>query len=110
MIVAYNPLPQQQQEDINTSINRSSASADAGPSQSRWPKKVKKNLRNPFFATTEGEQNLPAEIAPLIFSDDEAESGVKEKKEKPWDKLDIYLDKRARARYVSLLNFHRGAF
>ncbi|KAJ6000789.1 hypothetical protein N7481_001198 [Penicillium waksmanii] len=101
MIVAYNPLPQQQQEDINTSMVKSSASANPGPSQSKWPNKVKQNLRNPFSATTEGEQNLPSEIAPLTFFDDEAESDKIGKKEKPWDKLNNYFDKRARARYVT---------
>ena len=110
MIVTYNPLPQQQQEDINTSISRPSASGASGPSQSKWPEKVTKNFRNPFSATTEGEQNLPSEIAPLIFSDDEDENDQMKKKDKPWDKLNDYFDKRARARYVSLSNFQRGSF
>ncbi|KAJ5198549.1 uncharacterized protein N7498_007666 [Penicillium cinerascens] len=104
MIVTYNPLPRQQQEDINTSINRASASGAPGPSRNKWPEKVKKNLRNPFSAAAEGEENLPSEIAPLIFSDDEDKNVQMKKKEKPWDKLNDYFDKRARARYASESN------
>jgi hypothetical protein len=104
MIVTYNPLPQQQQEDINTSIKRPPARGNSDLSRSKWPGKITKNLRNPFSATTEGEQNLPSEIAPLIFSDDD-ESVEMKRKEKPWNKLNDYFDKRARARYVSLSNF-----
>lgn len=110
MIVTYNPLAQQQQEEISTSISRPSASGDSGSSRSKWPGKVKKNLRNPFSATTEGEQNLPSEIAPLIFSDDEDEKVQMKMKEKPWDKLNDYFDKRARARYVSLSSFQWEGF
>ncbi|CEJ56786.1 hypothetical protein PMG11_02984 [Penicillium brasilianum] len=103
MIVTYNPLPQQQQEDIKTSIKRPSAGGASGPSRSKWPEKVTKILRNPSSATTEGEQNLPSEIAPLIFSDDDENFEIK-KKEKPWNKLNGYFDKRARARYASESN------
>ncbi|KAJ5305639.1 uncharacterized protein N7443_005299 [Penicillium atrosanguineum] len=104
MIVTYNPLAQQQQKEISTSISRPSASGASGSSRSKWPGKVTKNLRNPFSATTEGEQNLPSEIAPLIFSDNEDEKVQMKMKEKPWDKLNDYYDKRARARYASESN------
>jgi hypothetical protein len=102
MIVTYNPLAQQQQEDINTSISRSSAKGDPGLSRSKWLEKVAKNLRNPFSVNTEGEQNLPSEIAPLIFSNDKDEKFQMKEKERSWDKLNGYFDKRARARYVCL--------
>ncbi|KAJ5569152.1 hypothetical protein N7450_011638 [Penicillium hetheringtonii] len=102
MIVTYNPLAQQQQKDISTSITRPSDNGNSGPSRREWPEKVAKNLRNPFSTTTEGEQNLPSEIAPLIFSDDE--DGNSQMKEKPWDKLNDYFDRRARARYASESN------
>lgn len=105
MIVTYNPLAQEQQKDINTSISRQSVHGDPGLSRSKWPKKVVKNLRDPSSATTEGEQNLPSEIAPQIFSSDEDEKLQKNKKEKPWDSLNDYFDKRARARYVCLSNY-----
>lgn len=101
MIVAYNPLSQKQQEDTDATIKELSTSADPGTTQNKWPKTVKKNLRNPFSATTDGEQNLPSEIAPLTFSENEPESDQMGKQEKPWDRLNNYFDKRARARYVS---------
>lgn len=110
MIVAYNPLAQQQQEDIDTSISRSSAKGNPDLSRSKWPEKVAKNLRNPFSVTIEGEQNLPPEIAPLTFPNDEDEEFQMKEKRKPWNKLNIYFDKRARARYVCLSNYQQEGF
>lgn len=101
LIVTYNPLALLEQEDINNSIERGSNGEDLSSSKRKWPAKVAKNLRNPFSATTEGEQHLPSEIAPLIFSEDEDKEAMP-KKEKPWEKMNSYLDKRARARYASL--------
>lgn len=109
MIVTYNPLARQQQEDIKASIKIPSVIGASGPTRIKLPEKVTKNLRNPISATTEGEQNLPSEIAPLIFSDDEGEKIEMKKKEKPWNKLNDYFDKRARARYVSLSDFRGEA-
>ena len=77
------------------------ASSSSGSAGDKWPKKVAKNLRNPFTATTEGEQNLPAEVAPLIFLREEDDEAQFNNKSKPWAKVNDYLDKRARARYAS---------
>jgi hypothetical protein len=112
MIVTYNPLVQKQQEDLDRSVQRQFACDTSDLSGSKWPDKVRKNLRNPFSATTEGEHNLPPEIAPLIFSDDEDENENTEtrKKARPWDRMNNYFDNRARARYVSLSNSRQGGF
>ncbi|KAJ6166988.1 hypothetical protein N7470_002435 [Penicillium chermesinum] len=101
MIVTYNPLPQQEQEEINKSIKRPSTGGASGSSRVKWPQKIRENLRDPFSVTTEGEQNLPVEIAPLVFADDEDRRVQIQSKDKPWTKLNDYFDKRARARYAS---------
>ncbi|KAJ5602113.1 hypothetical protein N7510_011647 [Penicillium lagena] len=85
LIVTYNPLPQKQQEDINTTIEVPSSSRESTVPRRKWPQKFAKNLRNPFSTSTEGEQNLPSEVAPLIFSEED-EGACMKKKDKPWNK------------------------
>ncbi|KAL1859224.1 hypothetical protein Plec18170_002340 [Paecilomyces lecythidis] len=97
LIVTYNPVPLKDQEDF---IDKNIAKSEASPSN--WPRKVTKNLRDPFSATTQGGQNLPLEVAPLVFPEDEEDENSSSKmKTKTWNKLNDYFDKRARARYAS---------
>ncbi|GAD99667.1 conserved hypothetical protein [Paecilomyces variotii No. 5] len=95
LIVTYNPIPLKDQDDfMDKNIEKSATSP------SNWPRKVKKNLRDPFSATTQGGQNLPIEVAPLIFPDDEEGDPNTKPKAKTWNRLNDYFDKRARARYA----------
>ncbi|KAH8703687.1 hypothetical protein BGW36DRAFT_278623, partial [Talaromyces proteolyticus] len=104
VIVKYNPVPVKEQGDITTMIGASSSHIDSTASPMKLHKKVAVNLRNPVSATTEGEQNLPTECAPLIFSEEENEDTKVKTKVKPWNKINQYFDKRARARYAAESN------
>lgn len=100
VIVKYNPVPVKDQEDIHAIMSAKSSSGE--PTGSRT-KKIKANLRNPILATTEGEQNLPPEIAPLVFSEEDDKALQTKRRGLSWNELNEYFDKRARARYVSFL-------
>ncbi|KAE8153103.1 hypothetical protein BDV25DRAFT_137174 [Aspergillus avenaceus] len=101
LIVSYNP------STTIISKNKSDmdiiAQAVSQPStHPNFIRKAKKNLRNPFPATTEGQQNLPPMIAPLVFPSavDEAVA-PKNKFTRRVDRLNNYLDRRAQARYAA---------
>lgn len=99
LLMAYNPIPMQKKD--KTDVAQTISAAMPPSSGGGLSAKLKKNLRNPFANVTEGEENLPEQVAPLIFPEKPAKPGKKSK----WAKYNLndFFDKRAQARYVSLL-------
>ena len=107
LILKHNPVPEKEQEDIDAMITASSSTINSKVSKTKWQEKLKTNLRNPFSATTEGENNLPSEVAPLIFAEQDNEVQQPKTKGTLWNDVNRYLDKRARAIYASFLPVYR---
>lgn len=106
LVMCYNPIalePKDPPGEVDA------VSKAAAPSfKPAFASRAKRNLRNPVAATVEGEENLPANTAPLIYLEktrtdkarSDADSG---EKQRIGDRLNKYSDKRAQARYVSCI-------
>ena len=102
--MAYTPVNfgGQAQSDID----EATISAQLLPSESSstedqsLTKRARKNLRDPIAVKVNGEDNLPSNVAPLVYAADEDNA----KSAKNFmTRINSYLDGRAQAKYVSLL-------
>lgn len=104
LLMSYNPIALEK-KDAPDEVDAVSKAVSTSPKPA-FASRAKRNLRNPVAATVEGEENLPAVTAPLVYLDktntDESRSGGNPgEKQKIGDRLNKYFDKRAQARYVS---------
>ncbi|KAF7596221.1 hypothetical protein BBP40_002753 [Aspergillus hancockii] len=104
LIVAYNPVPLTKGERSNN-VEPVLQTVPRHTTNSSFVGKAKKNLRNPFSITAEGQHNLPPMIAPLIFPENSQEpqppSNKLDKIKRRLDRINKYLDRRAQARYAA---------
>ncbi|OAP63363.1 hypothetical protein AYL99_02590 [Fonsecaea erecta] len=106
LLMSYNPIamgPKKTGDDAN---GLSKALLSSSPtSKQTLGARAKKNLRNPVAATAEGEDNLPACTAPLVYPETAATGtadspGEPKPKQKLGDRVNKYFDQRAQARYA----------
>lgn len=109
LLMAYKPIAfgEKAQFDVAEAIptDQSVHPTSMSTKEQPLPTRAKKNLRNPVAGTTEGEESLPSNIAPLIHpnsSNAKLESGESAKERNGLNRLANYFDDRASARYVSV--------
>ncbi|KIW48617.1 hypothetical protein, variant [Exophiala oligosperma] len=107
LLMSYNPIALEK-KDAPDEVDAVSKAVSTSPKPA-FASRAKRNLRNPVAATVEGEENLPAVTAPLVYLDktntDESRSGGNPgEKQKIGDRLNKYFDKRAQARYAKESN------
>jgi hypothetical protein len=102
--MAYNPVAADKKEKVDdTQIVSKLVPPSSGRGLSA---RAKRNLRDPVAGTAEGEENLPATVAPLVYPDYYVKNrspGEQEKKRNKITRLNDYFDRRAQARYVSVV-------
>lgn len=102
LLMAYNPISTGAETKVDPEQTIESRKTPLSPSASRFSK-AKRNLRNPTDGTSQGADNLPPSVAPLVFPDT-AKTGQQRsdaKTKKAFDRLNNYFDRRAQARYAA---------
>ncbi|KAB8070022.1 hypothetical protein BDV29DRAFT_181698 [Aspergillus leporis] len=102
LLMAYNPVAADKKEKVDdTQIVSKLVPPSSGRGLSA---RAKRNLRDPVAGTAEGEENLPATVAPLVYPDYYVKNrspGEQEKKRNKITRLNDYFDRRAQARYAT---------
>lgn len=100
--MAYHPASLQNQDNIGVVETISSSMATSA--KKGFVGKTMTNLRNPCSGETQGENNLPVDVAPLIFPENLESTRRSIEKDDGYKKtlkcVADFFDRRARAKYV----------
>ncbi|KIW19491.1 hypothetical protein PV08_00063 [Exophiala spinifera] len=107
LLMCYNPIALEK-KDAPEEIDAVSKAISPSLKPS-FGGRARRNLRDPVAATVEGEENLPANTAPLVYlekteSEDPHSDANSREKQNIGDRLNKYFDKRAQARYAKESN------
>ncbi|KAI1322412.1 hypothetical protein F5Y16DRAFT_41407 [Xylariaceae sp. FL0255] len=108
LLMAYKPITwgETTQFDVDEAVSGAKPSSSASQSTTKeqtLPARARRNLRNPEAGTIEGQENLPSNVAPLVYPD---ARDATSKTDKPatgrnaMTRIANYFDDRAQARYA----------
>lgn len=107
LLMAYRPgiRAEEQQLKVGEAISRvqPSSSMPSSVGKQNFPALAKRNLRDPVAGVVKQEENLPSNVAELVYpvAPTSEQASSSKKKRNAMARITNYLDDRAQARYVS---------